>query len=181
MLAAKHGHAKCVTVLLERNADVEVRTERGYNCLMESIAEGHEWVDPSLKPRVPYMDTCNYLVMTFEPCFEGHYLHARTEGSPYGEGANNLLFVPIYTVHCRCTWYMYISASYCLAHVIGYVLRPSITCVSMAEMWLLQFYHIRTHGRNPWEYLSRSTVTLLPRWGCSLNTCQVWWSIFMLA
>ena len=42
MLAAKHGHAKCVTVLLERNADVDVRTEQGYNCFMESIAKGHE-------------------------------------------------------------------------------------------------------------------------------------------
>ena len=44
MLAAKNGHAKCVTVLLERNADVhlDVRTEQGYNCFMESIARGHE-------------------------------------------------------------------------------------------------------------------------------------------
>ena len=44
MLAAKHGHAKCVKVLLERNANVDVRSEQEYNCLMESIAEGHEWV-----------------------------------------------------------------------------------------------------------------------------------------
>ena len=42
MLAAKHGHAKTVTVLLKKKADVDVRTERDYNCLMESIAGGHE-------------------------------------------------------------------------------------------------------------------------------------------
>ena len=42
MLASKNGHAKCVTLLLEKNADIRVVSDRGYNCLMESIDEGHQ-------------------------------------------------------------------------------------------------------------------------------------------
>lgn len=42
MLASKHGHAKCVTILLDNRADIKVMSERGYNCLMESIKAGHE-------------------------------------------------------------------------------------------------------------------------------------------
>ena len=44
MLASKHGHAKCVKLLLEKNADIKVISDRGYNCFMESIARGHKWV-----------------------------------------------------------------------------------------------------------------------------------------
>ena len=44
MLAAKNGHAKCVSLLLEKRADVEVVSERDYNCLMESIDKEHKWV-----------------------------------------------------------------------------------------------------------------------------------------
>ena len=42
MLASKHGHDKCVTLLLEKGADIKVKSERGYNCLMESIKADHE-------------------------------------------------------------------------------------------------------------------------------------------
>lgn len=42
MLASKNGHAKCVALLLENSADIEVTSERGYNCLMECINAGHE-------------------------------------------------------------------------------------------------------------------------------------------
>ena len=42
MLASKNGHAKCVSLLLEKSAAIGVVSERGYNCLMESIDEGHK-------------------------------------------------------------------------------------------------------------------------------------------
>ena len=42
MLACKYGHAKSVALLLEKNADIEVKTTRGYNCLMECISAGHK-------------------------------------------------------------------------------------------------------------------------------------------
>ena len=42
MLASKHGHAKCVQLLLEKEADIEVVSDRGYNCLMESIERGQK-------------------------------------------------------------------------------------------------------------------------------------------
>ena len=44
MLASKNGHAKCVTLLLEKEADIEVKSKCGYNCLMEAIKAGHEYV-----------------------------------------------------------------------------------------------------------------------------------------
>ena len=42
ILASRYGHAKCVTLLLEKQADIGVKSERGYNCLMEAIKAGHE-------------------------------------------------------------------------------------------------------------------------------------------
>ena len=42
MLASKYGHAKCVQLLLEKEADIGVVSDRGYNCLMESIDRGHK-------------------------------------------------------------------------------------------------------------------------------------------
>ena len=44
MLASRHGHDKCVTLLLKKEADIGVKSERGYNCLMEAIKAGHEYV-----------------------------------------------------------------------------------------------------------------------------------------
>ena len=43
MLASKHGHAKCVQLLLEKEADIQVVSDRGYNCLMEAIERGHKY------------------------------------------------------------------------------------------------------------------------------------------
>ena len=47
MLAARNGHAKCVRVLLDKDADVTVVSredgyKHGFNPLMESIEEGHK-------------------------------------------------------------------------------------------------------------------------------------------
>ena len=45
MLASMYGHAKCVTLLLDKfkEADVNIpRSQRNYNCLMEAIDAGHE-------------------------------------------------------------------------------------------------------------------------------------------
>ena len=44
MLASMYGHAECVTFLLEKEADIGVKSECGYNCLMEAIKAGHEYV-----------------------------------------------------------------------------------------------------------------------------------------
>ncbi|CAI8015846.1 Transient receptor potential cation channel subfamily A member 1 homolog [Geodia barretti] len=44
MLASKYGHSKCVQLLLEKEADIGVVSDRGYNCLMESIDRGHKSV-----------------------------------------------------------------------------------------------------------------------------------------
>ena len=44
MLASRNGHAKCVTLLLEKEADIGVKSECGYNCLMEAIKAGHKYV-----------------------------------------------------------------------------------------------------------------------------------------
>ena len=44
MLASMSGHADCVTFLLEKEADIGVKSKSGYNCLMEAIKAGHEYV-----------------------------------------------------------------------------------------------------------------------------------------
>ena len=42
MLASMGGRAKCVTLLLEKGADVSVVSGRNYNCLMEATERGHK-------------------------------------------------------------------------------------------------------------------------------------------
>ena len=42
MLASMFGHADCVTLLPEKGASVDVKSDRDYNSLMEAIKAGHK-------------------------------------------------------------------------------------------------------------------------------------------
>ena len=42
LLAARNGHTKCVTFLLEKGADIKAESREGYNCLMEAIKWEHQ-------------------------------------------------------------------------------------------------------------------------------------------
>ncbi|CAI8010958.1 Ankyrin-1 [Geodia barretti] len=42
LVASENGHSKCIIHLIEKNANLTVRSECGYNYLMEAIRGGHE-------------------------------------------------------------------------------------------------------------------------------------------
>ena len=43
LLAAEHGHAACVSILLKKGADITVKKD-GYNCLMIAAERKHRYM-----------------------------------------------------------------------------------------------------------------------------------------